>query len=281
MAIHTTPDAAKAWAPDIAAFRALDTIPESLLLRTSTVAGAIEGDEPLLLVPYVGDVEAQFVAEGDPITEDDVTLGQVPVATAKVAHLLKLSRELMAQPNASENIMNAARRAVVLKANEAYIAQVAPTSPAVTPPAGLLNIPGITDGGTVADNLDAVVDAIAGIEAAGGTATHVIASPSAWASMAKFKTGTGSAASLLGAGTNDAVRTLLDVPVLVTPAMTEDTMLVVDQSAIVSAVGDIQVAQSEHAFFGSDSIAVRVTWRFGQNVVAPKRVVKLVVTEQA
>ena len=281
MATETTTSAAEAWRPNVQGYNAEDTIPEALILQTSTISGRIEGDEPMLLVPYVGGAEAQFVAEGAPIPEDDLDLGQVAVATGKVAHLTRLSAELMSQPNASQLIMNAARRAVVLKANQAYVAQVAPTSPAVTPPAGLLNIPGITNGGAVADDLDALVDAVAGIEAAGGTATHIIAAPSAWASLSKLKTGTGSAASLLGAGTTDAVRTLLDIPVLVTPSMTADTLLVVDKSAVVSAVGDIRVATSEHAYFGSDSVGVRVTWRFGQNVVAPDRIAKLTVTEPA
>lgn len=281
MATETTTTAAEAWRPNVQGFVALDTIPEALILQTSTVSGSIEGDEPMLLVPYVGGAEASFVAEGAPIPEDDIELGQVAVATGKVAHLLRLSAELMSQPNASTLIMNAARRAVVLKANQAYLSQVAPTPPAFSPAAGLLNIAGITDGGAVADDLDAVVDAVAGIEAAGGTASHIIAAPSAWASLSKFKSGTGSAASLLGAGTTDAVRTLLDIPVLVSNSMPAGSLLVVDQTAVVSAVGEIKVAQSEHAYFGSDSIGVRVTWRFGQNVVAPDRIAMMTVTAPA
>lgn len=281
MATETTSTAAEGWRPNVQGFAPEDSIPEALILQTSTVSGRVEGDEPMLLVPYVGGAEAQFVAEGAPIPEDDIELGQVPVSTGKVAHLTRLSAELMSQPNASQLIMNAARRAVILKANQAYVAQAAPVAPAVTPPAGLANITGITDGGAVAADLDAVVDAVAGIEAGGGTATHIIAAPSAWASLSKFKAATGSSQNLLGAGTADAVRTLLDVPVLVTPAMTADTLLVVDKSAVVSAVGEVRVATSEHAYFGSDSVGVRVTWRFGQNVVAPDRIVKLTVTAPA
>ena len=56
------------------------------------------------------------------------------------------------------------------------------------------------------------------------------------------------------------------------------TGLVIDKSAIVSAVGEVMVAQSEHAYFDSDSIALRCTWRFGANVVRPDRIGKFTVT---
>ena len=44
------------------------------------------------------------------------------------------------------------------------------------------------------------------------------------------------------------------------------------------AVGPVEVATSEHAFFGTDSIAVRCIWRFGANVVKPNRIGKFTVT---
>ena len=55
----------------------------------------------------------------------------------------------------------------------------------------------------------------------------------------------------------------------------------VDRTAVVSAVGDVEVAQSEHVYFGSDSVALRCTWRFGQNVVRPGRVGTFTVTPPA
>lgn len=123
-----------------------------------------------------------------------------------------------------------------------------------------------------------LVDLFAELEGNGATPTHIIVDPVAWASLRKFKAATGSAQSLLGAGTSDAARLLLDLPVLVTPAMTAGTGLVIDKSAIVSAVGEVMVAQSEHAYFDSDSIALRCTWRFGANVVRPDRIGKFTVT---
>lgn len=270
----TTVTAARAWAPDVTGFAPLDAVPDALILLTSTVAGSVEGDEPSLRVPYVSDGTAELVAEGAVINVDDPDLDEVIVFTTKASKITKMSRELMAQAGSSKLIMTAMRRAVTMKANVAYLTQAAPTGGS-TIPAGLLNITGITDGGTIGANLDAVVDAVAGIEATGGTATHVIASPSAWAAIAKKKTGTGSNASLLGAGTEATIRMVEGVPVLVTPAMPADGLLVVDSTAIVSAVGQVLVATSADAFFTADSIAARVTWRFGANVVDPARIVKL------
>src|SRR5699024_1612521 len=172
-------------------------------------------------------------------------------------------------------------RAVLTKANQAYIAQAAPSSPAVTPPAGLLNVAGIEDGGAIADDLDGLIDLFATIEGNGGSVSHLILAPDAWASLRKFKTATGSAVGILGAGTQDAERRLLDVPVMVTSAMTAGTGLAVDRTAVASAVGPVRVATSEHLYFNADSMALRCTFRFGANLVRPDRVGKFTVTAPA
>ncbi len=56
---------------------------------------------------------------------------------------------------------------------------------------------------------------------------------------------------------------------------------IVDRTAIVSAVGPVEVSQSEHVYFASDSIALRCTWRFGANAVHPNRLGKFTVTAPA
>lgn len=272
----TTTNSPAAWRPDVQGFPALDTIPDALILLTSTVSGHVEGDEPALRVPYVGDVDADFVSEGQPIDVTDPTLGEVIVRTGKVAKVVKLSNEMNAQPNASRLIMASISRAVTRRANVAYIAQAAPAD-STEPPAGLLNIPGITPGGAVGGDLDTLVDAIAGIEEADGEATHIITSPSAWAALSKLKTAVDSNETLLGSGTQSTERTILDLPVLVTSAVPTGQLLVVDRAAIVSAVGDVKVARSSDAFFTQDSLAARVTFRFGANIVDPARIVHMTV----
>ena len=278
MATHTTKTSADAWSPDVTGFDPAEAIPEALVLTTSTVAGSVEGDAVAVRVAYVADDTAAFIPEGAPIPEADPELAEVTVFTGKVAQLVRLSREQFSQNGAEEQLAESVARSVTKRANAAYLTQVAPTAPAVTPPAGLLNITGIVSGGAVAADLDVLVDLFAELEGNGATPTHIIVDPVAWASLRKFKAATGSAQSLLGAGTSDAARLLLDVPVVVTPAMTAGTGLVIDKSAIVSAVGEVMVAQSEHAYFDSDSIALRCTWRFGANVVRPDRLGRFTVT---
>lgn len=281
MATETTSTSAKAWAPDLHSFAADEVVPEALILQTSTVSGSVEGDAPAVRVAFVTDDEADFVAEGNPIPESDPELSEIVVHTGKVAQLVRLSREQWVQPGAEDPLSESVRRAVIKKANNAYLTQAAPTSPAVTPPAGLLNVAGIINGGPVATSLDKLIDLFATIETNGGTPTHILLSPTAWASLRKFKTATGSAANLLGAGTTDTLPLLLDVPVIVTPALTAGSGMVLDKGAIASAVGEVLVAQSEHAYFSSDSVALRCTWRFGANLVYPNRIGKFTVTAPA
>ena len=95
--------------------------------------------------------------------------------------------------------------------------------------------------------------------------------PSAGPNFAKLKTGTEFNSSLLGAGTTDAQQLLLSLPVIVDPAVPDYSGVVVDQRAVVSAVGQVKVATSEHQYFSSDSVLLRATWRFGHVVVRPDR----------
>jgi HK97 family phage major capsid protein len=276
MATETTTTSARGWSPDVQAFAPSDVIPDALILVTSTVAGSVEGDSPSVRVTYVDDADAGFTAEGATIDEADPDLAEVVVYTGKISQLIRLSREQWGQPGSSQLLSESVRRAVVKAANRAYIAQAAPVGPAVNPPAGLLNIAGILNSfDSIYANLDPLADAITQIEENSGTASHIIASPHAWGYLRKLKVGTDRNDSLLGAGTLDLEKRLLGLPVLTTSAVPTGQLLVVDSTAIVSAVGPVMVAQSEHAYFASDSIALRCTWRFGANLVHPDRIARL------
>lgn len=281
MATETTLTSAKAWAPDQNAFNPGDAVPDALILTHSNVTGVIEGDAPVLRVAYVTDDDAQVTVEGDEIPEADPVLSEVLVHTAKVTRLVRLSQEQYRQSGTAAELAQSVRRAIVNKANDLFIAQTAPTPPAVAPAAGVINVTGIIDGGAVADNLDSLVDLVAQLEANGSNPTGIILDPLAWASLRKFKTGTGSAVGILGAGTNDATRMLLDLPVTVTNAMPASSGLVIDRNAIVSAVGPVRVDTDESIYFDSDSVALRATWRIGHNIVRPNRIGKFTVTAPA
>ena len=84
--------------------------------------------------------------------------------------------------------------------------------------------------------------------------------------------------SLLGAGTTDAAPMLLSLPVIVNREVRALSGVVLDRSAVVSAVGPVNVAVDNSVFFTSDSVALRATWRIGFNVVRPDRIAKFTVT---
>lgn len=275
---HTTLNASTAWRPDENVFNPAEAVPEALILKHSTVSGVIEGDAPALRVAYVTDDTATFTAEGAEIDEADPGLDEVLVHTAKVTQLVRLSSEQYRQDGTATQLSTSVRRAIVKKANEAFLTQAKPTSPAVSPSAGVMNVTGIKDGGAVAGNLDALVDLVAQLESNGGTPSGIILDPLAWASLRKFKTGTGSEVGILGAGTQDAQKLLLDLPVTVTNALSANSGLVIDKAAIVSAVGPVRVASDESVYFTSDGVALRATWRIGWNLVRPNRIGKFTVT---
>ena len=129
--------------------------------------------------------------------------------------------------------------------------------------AGLVNTDDVVEGDDVSGSLDALVDLVAQLQDNLATPSHILLDPLSWAELRKLKTGNTFNSSLLGAGTTDDTTMLLSLPVIVDPAMPDYSGVVVDQRAIVSAVGQMKVATSEHQYFSSDSVLLRATWRFG------------------
>lgn len=269
----TTLTSSRAWAPDQNIFNPAETIPEALILNHSTVGGVIEGDRPSLRVAYIDDADAQFSAEGTEIPEAEPALNEVLVHTGKVTQLIRLSNEQYRQEGTPGQLSDSVSRALVRKADQAFLTQPAPTVGDTTPPAGLTNIPGITAADDpVTSNLDPLIDLAAQLEAHGGAPTGILLDPLAWAALRKMKTADGAQTTILGAGTEDAQKLLLDLPVQVSAALTPNTGLVVDNTAIISAVGPVNVAVDESVYFTSDSVATRATWRIGWNIVRPERI---------
>ncbi|MCP9272774.1 phage major capsid protein [Mycolicibacterium arenosum] len=269
MATQTTPTSPAAWRPDVTAYVPGDVIPDALILTHAIVAGSIEGDEPSVRVPFVADDgTVGIVAEGAAIPDAGQDFDEVVIQTDKVATLGKYSYETLQQPNAAKLVTDSLQRSIVRKANALFLGSA-------SNPTGLLNVSGVVNAGTVTADLDPMVDAIAAIEDAGGTATNIVASPSAWAEVSKLKTGTDSNVSIVGAGTAAGTRALLSLPVTVTPDMPDGGLLVVDRNSIVAAVGNVRVARSEEAFFVNDVVAIRVTFRLGWGVMHPGRLAKL------
>ena len=136
-------------------------------------------------------------------------------------------------------------RSVTRRADLAFLTEAAPTAPAVAPAAGLHNISGTVDGGELSGSLDALVDLIAVLQANNATPSHIVVGPIGWAGLRKLKTADTNNTSLLGAGTTDSQQLLLGLPVLVSNAVADHAGLVIDRTAVVSAVGTVQVATSK------------------------------------
>lgn len=276
MVTSTTGNSAKAWAPNVVStFNPDDVVPTALIRTCAVEAGRVDGDAPSLLVPYIRtDPAADFADEGAEITQTQAEFDQVEVSTYKVSVLTQVSAELTMQAGASTRLAQSMQRSVTAKADAAFLANA-------TAPTGLLNLTGTSTGGDIGgtggDNLDALYDGIATIEADGGTATQLIVNPTDWATLAKLKEATGSNRSLLGDAHAAPERTLAGIPVIAHASMTAGSALLIDRSEIVAAVGEVRLARSEHAAFSSDSVMVRATWRIGWDAVRPERLVSLTI----
>jgi HK97 family phage major capsid protein len=276
----TTPVSVESLSPNVYLFPPPDLIPDALIIAGTTKVADIEGDEPLVKAPFLIVAEPGFVSEGEEIEDEGLDSREVDIATGKLAILTEVSREQYRQEGVPNLLSEELKRAMVVKADYAFLSQPAPTGKKHTPPAGLLN-QDITEGGEITDNLDALSDAVATIEANSGVASLIIASPLSWSAVSKLKTAADSNESLLGPPGVAAQRQLLSIPVMVSASVPEDALVVLDKRAVLSAYGPLMLAVSEHAAFRRDAIVTRLTWRIGAAVTHPERVVWLTVGEAA
>ncbi|MCV7346992.1 phage major capsid protein [Mycolicibacterium rhodesiae] len=273
MTTITTTGSPKAWGLDVLGVKPEQVIPEALILQITSKAGFVEGDSPAVRVPAIriDQDEIGFVPEGQNIEEADPNLAELVLHTGKIAHLIKVSREQIAQPEALTTILQGQKRAMIAKADYAMLQTPAPVGPATYPPAGLLAH--AQDAGPIGDNLDALIDAQTMVTSLpGGVATHVLASPNSYAYVRKLRKGTGSNENILGAGTEAGPLTVLGIPALITSAMPENKIAVLDKNQILSAYGDVLVARSDEFYFDSDNVALRATFRFGVGILDPQAV---------
>lgn len=274
MAVQTTATSTKAWAPDIRVFSPDEAVPDALIFNATTVVTQeLEGDAPQARIPWVDDDEAEFVAEGEEIQESDPELAETVVSTKKLSKLIRISREQWQQEQTSRMLSTSSSQAIIKRANRALLTEPVAGAGELAVPTGLIHV-GLEvhpDAITEATGLDPLADTLGQLEANGASQLMIIADPIAWSQLRKLKTTTKE--SLLGAGVADLEKRLFGIPVTTVAGVPDlaGQLLVVDKSAIPSAVGQVQVAASEHTYFESDSIALRTTWRIGWKVAKPER----------
>lgn len=275
--IATTNNAAKAFAPDIVAFTAQEAVPEALILKASTVVSqAYIGDAPSVLVPWVREESATWAAEGAELDLTPPGFSQIAINVRKVSQFFTVSNELWNGEGSHnpEVLSTSSMRAVTKAANAAFIQA---TATATNPLVGIANTEGRIEGGNITASLDPLADAIAQIEANGGTPTVILANPIAWGRLRNLKTAANANTSLLGAGTEDQGKRLFGIEVITSAAVPEDQMVIIDPTAVASVVSSVDVASSEHAAFRNDSTALRTTWRLGWGVQRPDRLATVTV----
>lgn len=261
-------DSKKSLYPD-ATFVPAEIVPDALPLLVGTQGGSVEGDAPVVRVPYVKDEpDAKFVAEGEGAEFSEPTFDELLVNTRKLIVLSRQSREASESPVAADLLATSMGNALIRKANNVFINGTEPDD-------GLATITEVTEAGKLGKDLDVLVDAITGIEVAGGTATDIITDPVTWSTIVKMKAATGSNLPLIGSPAEIANRTLYGCAVHVSADVAPKTMLVLDKAAVIVAAGEIQVAVSPDVFFKEDVIARRVTWRLGWGVTNPKRLARI------
>lgn len=256
-------------------FDARSTLNQTLLLLCTTFGGSVEGDTPALRVAVTNqDGASTFVKEGAQIGESEPVLDELVIHTAKLAQVFKQSNESATYKTPTNLLSDSILRSVYTASDKAFLTNN-PDGGDEWQPTGLINLDTITTGtqwtGTGTDIFDAISDAIVTIEADGGTPTHIILSPKTWGGIRKITTG--NSEYQLGAPGTAVDKTIWGVPVLVNAQMTDDDILVLDKSGIVSAYSQYKI--SKHDDFLHDSVMWRLTWRIGWGILHQQRIVKL------
>lgn len=268
----TTSTSSTGWHPDQTFYAPVDFIPQALVMQTSTIAGDVDGDQVVCRVPYVRDSGdsgngATPKAELELLDDDRPELAEVEIRTTKVGRLATISTEQFEKEGTAAQLAASFCRDIARRADVALLGGI--TDRIV----GLRDLPGATEAASpVVGNLDALVDLLAELEVAGATPTAILLDPRSWAVLRKLKTGDGRNDTLLASGATDTAPRLLDLPVLRSRFMPPGDGLVIDKNELISAVGQVRVAQSEHAQFNRDGVVLRATFRFGWAVPRPDRI---------
>ncbi|PNP88585.1 phage major capsid protein [Gardnerella sp. KA00735] len=261
--------------PNATTCLATEAIPTALVLTQTNIMAQIEGDQPTARIAYVSvDPSADIAEEGAEINAKDPTISELVVGTQKVAVLSILSNEAYNNMNMPNMIGNSLARAIVAKADKLFLSAPAVEQGTNNKVIGLANYKGIIDGGKLDGTLDAIIDAMATISANEGTPTTIIAGYDAWAAMLKFKGGD-KRALISPDVANSTTPQLFGLPVILSPHMPANTVLIVDNNELVSSVSQVKTATTSDRYFEKDSIGVRGTFRFGFGILHPNRVAKV------
>lgn len=253
---------------------------QSVALQVSSV---VQTQSAVFRIPIVdADAAAAWVPEGQDITPTDPTVGELLVTPLKVAALVRVSNELAedSSPEAAGVVQDSLARSVARKLDQAFFAKTTPNGPS-----GLLNLTTSTvSAGSTFANLDWAVQAKTKLRKVGSEPTSFVASAGTVGDLSQIKSFTGQSTSnapllaVANVGENTA-ESVLGVPLVAVQdgtALTDGTIWAIDSRKVFAVIRrDVSLVVDPSFYFGSDSVAVRVTARVGFGFPHPEAIAKI------
>ncbi len=204
--------------------------------------------------------------------ESALALAVVTSPVETIAHLIPITRRAAADAPQVRQLVDAFLLYGIKEEEEDQILNGNGTSPNLR---GILNVVGINTVGSAGTDLDAVVDGIAAIRADRRNPTGIVVHPNDWYSTG-FLTAKDSAGNYLVGNPRasiDQLTSLWGLRVVVSEAMTENTLLVGDfRQAVVAdrQQSTIYVSDSHNDWFQRNLLAVLAEERLGFGVLDPE-----------
>jgi HK97 family phage major capsid protein len=204
--------------------------------------------------------------------ESTLAFAVVSSIVETIAHLIPITRRAAADGGQVRQMVDAFLLYGLREEEEDQILNGSGTSPALR---GILQTVGINTVGSAGTDIDAIVDAINAITADNRRPTGMVVNPNDWYSTG-FLTAKDSAGNyLIGDPRSpvDQIPSLWGLRVVVTPAMTADTVLVGDFSQAVVADREqatLYVTDSHNDWFARNLLAILAEERLGFGVLDPE-----------
>lgn len=265
---------------------ASESLKDALILTQAVKGPVVEGDAPMLRVPFVSDSpEAEIVGEGLAIDEKNPVLSEILIGTKKIGILTVVSREALYADGVSAMLTDDLRTQIRKKADALFLHNVPTTSyaadaenglPAYKEPTGLVNVPGIVDGGNISDSINPLLETLGTLGDNEATPSAIIANYGTWAKLLQLTDAAGRPLIARDVA-NSPAPVLYGIPVVLNSQAPADTLVIVDKTQIVASCNGVNLATSDQRYFERDSIGVRITMRLGWGVIHPNRLARLTI----
>jgi HK97 family phage major capsid protein len=217
------------------------------------------------------------VNEGDAKAEGTVAAEVITANISQIAHYVRASLQILSDaPALAKQISNLLNYGVRAKLESELINGaggtgkihgLVPQATAFTPAAGTVHA------------ADQVGEAITALESAGWNASLIVMHPTVWFSITSERADTGNGQYVMGSPRDPSGPSLWGVPVLTTPSIAANTMLVldVDQVSLLDRESITVMASREDATnFTTNQVTLLGEGRFGLAVYSAGAVLKIV-----